>query len=52
MGTPEGRRLLGHVNVNLALSKVELYVALTFILTDGLPQSIAITIIMYHIHEA
>ena len=44
VGTPDGRKPSAHVNVTLALYKVELYVALTFTLTDGLSQSIAIII--------
>ena len=47
MGIPEGRRSPVHVNANIAPNEVELYIVLTSILTDGLPQSMAISMISY-----
>ena len=48
IGSPERRRPSLHVSVNLSLNEVELYTALTFVFTDGLPQSIA-TIMTHNI---
>ena len=42
VGIPDGRKPSAHVNITLALYKVELYVALTFKLIDGLSQSITV----------